>query len=338
MASVKNYFNPLSKTNTRTHFGTTKALTIHKVQALTIKNKVHGCLEGVFALGQVYVLFSRVTDPDNFHLVGIPPEDLLEDVARAWQRAGLDVDACLEAACEVTREWEYATAARNRDPAVKVAERLVPRSETERRVPPRLSPLADILNPQPGTAEVVHAVLDWINRCDAASQAGAATPPPARVDGAPLFPEHEWWLTEFEKRKATIEEPSLQQIALFEDADITRDPLETWWQGSASESSGSVGGESGNDSEGSLPAGPPVKVLRRTSPTFSKSPGETQGTTGLRRRLRGKQPPGRALGDDGNTDPRRWQAASTAEGGVQDLLHFYQNAGVCVVWLGVEKM
>ena len=39
------------------------ALTIHKTQALSIKHLVIGCLEGVFAMGQVYVLISRVTDP-----------------------------------------------------------------------------------------------------------------------------------------------------------------------------------------------------------------------------------------------------------------------------------
>ncbi len=37
------------------------ALTIHKVQALSIAHLVIGCLEGVFAMGQVYVLISRVT-------------------------------------------------------------------------------------------------------------------------------------------------------------------------------------------------------------------------------------------------------------------------------------
>ena len=46
---------------------------VNQVQALTIKTKVHGCLEGVFALGQVYVLISRVTDPTHLELVGIPP-------------------------------------------------------------------------------------------------------------------------------------------------------------------------------------------------------------------------------------------------------------------------
>ena len=31
---------------------------------------VKGCLEGVFAMGQVYVLFSRVTDPCHLELIG----------------------------------------------------------------------------------------------------------------------------------------------------------------------------------------------------------------------------------------------------------------------------
>ena len=69
-------------------------LTIHKVQALTIRHDVNGCLEGMFALGQLYVLWSRVTDPKLFHAVGLPPADLLDEVALAWSEAGLDVDAC----------------------------------------------------------------------------------------------------------------------------------------------------------------------------------------------------------------------------------------------------
>ena len=32
------------------------ALTVHKTQALSIKHVVRGCIEGVFAQGQVYVL------------------------------------------------------------------------------------------------------------------------------------------------------------------------------------------------------------------------------------------------------------------------------------------
>ena len=66
-----------------------------------------GCLEGVFAQGQVYVLFSRVTDPENFMLVGMPPKDLIDVVAAAWREAGLDVDECFRRAASVTNEWKY---------------------------------------------------------------------------------------------------------------------------------------------------------------------------------------------------------------------------------------
>ena len=83
------------------------ALTVHKVQALSIKDVVRGCLEGVFAQGQVYVLISRVTDPRNFQLVGIPPKDLLDDVDQAWRAAGLDAVECFRRATEVTCEWVY---------------------------------------------------------------------------------------------------------------------------------------------------------------------------------------------------------------------------------------
>ena len=74
------------------------ALTVHKTQALSIKHLVLGSLEGVFALGQVYVLISRVTDPQNFYLLGVPPRDLLEDVASALIEQGISVDEFFETA------------------------------------------------------------------------------------------------------------------------------------------------------------------------------------------------------------------------------------------------
>ena len=74
---------------------------------MSIKHLVLGCLEGVFALGQVYVLVSRVTDPKNFSLVGIPPRDLVDDLAQALLRAGIDVDSFFEKACQVSGEWKY---------------------------------------------------------------------------------------------------------------------------------------------------------------------------------------------------------------------------------------
>ena len=75
------------------------ALTVHKTQALSIKHQVIGCLEGIFAHGQLYVLISRVTDPRNFHWIGLPPKDMLEDVASALIAKGIDVDEFFEKAC-----------------------------------------------------------------------------------------------------------------------------------------------------------------------------------------------------------------------------------------------
>merc|ERR1711949_92424 len=82
-------------------------VTVHKVQALTIRHDVHGCLEGMFALGQIYVLWSRVTDPNLFYGVGLPPADLLDDVARAWAASGLDVHACFAEVAKVSGERAY---------------------------------------------------------------------------------------------------------------------------------------------------------------------------------------------------------------------------------------
>ena len=72
------------------------ALTVHKVQALSISHIVRGCIEGVIAQGLVYVLLSRATDPQLLQLIGLPPLDLLDDVACAWRSAGLDVEKCLK--------------------------------------------------------------------------------------------------------------------------------------------------------------------------------------------------------------------------------------------------
>ena len=110
-------------------------LQVHKTQALSIKHLVLGCLEGVFALGQVYVLVSRVTDPRNFSLVGIPPRDLVEDLAQALLRAGIDVDSFFEKACQVSGEWKY-----DRSRA-RVLDRIQQKFSNERTVPLRFRTL-----------------------------------------------------------------------------------------------------------------------------------------------------------------------------------------------------
>ena len=68
---------------------------------------MHVCVQGIFAAGQLYVLASRVTDDRNLELIGLPPFDLLEDVAQAWREAGYDVDEQFKQAVTVTGEWTY---------------------------------------------------------------------------------------------------------------------------------------------------------------------------------------------------------------------------------------
>ena len=103
---------------------------MHKTQALSIKHIVRGCLEGVFACGQVYVLISRVTDPQNLHLIGLPPRDLLPEVCHAWSAAGYDVVECLRLACDVTNEFQYVP-----EGGDAWADRIRPRYQTQRSIP-----------------------------------------------------------------------------------------------------------------------------------------------------------------------------------------------------------
>ena len=74
-------------------------LTIHKVQALTIRHVVDGCLEGMFALGQMYVLWSRVTDPALFHAVGLPPNRSSGRCSKSMGRGGLGCQCLFHRRC-----------------------------------------------------------------------------------------------------------------------------------------------------------------------------------------------------------------------------------------------
>ena len=53
------------------------------------------------------LLRSRVTDPSNFCLVGLPPFDILEELAAALRAAGLDVDVVFENAVKASGEFIY---------------------------------------------------------------------------------------------------------------------------------------------------------------------------------------------------------------------------------------
>ena len=163
---------------------------------------VIGCFEGVFALGQVYVLVSRVTDPQNFVLVGVPPKDLLEDLTAALLGRGVDVDKYFEDACSVTREWVY-----DRE-APRLRDRIKVKFNSEHALPVKLKALDEILNPQPDAQVVIHRLLDFMDRVDLATQTGDPRPPFKTTDGEDIFPDNDepWWLTDVSRRAPAEEQ------------------------------------------------------------------------------------------------------------------------------------
>ena len=109
-------------------------------------------------MGQVYVLISRVTDPKNFLLCGVPPKDLWEDVSQAWIRAGYNVHDCWRRACSVTNEWKY-------DAGLgPLKDRVQQRISMERKIPLKNRTLAEVLNPQPEASFVMKRLLDILSR------------------------------------------------------------------------------------------------------------------------------------------------------------------------------
>ena len=179
------------------------SLTIHKTQALSIKHVVRGCFEGVFAFGQVYVLISRVTCPWNLELIGLPPKDLVNDVAAALTAAGKDLDLVFSRCVDVSGEWTYDL---NNTLGQMPSERFSQKYMRERQVPMVHKTLSEILNPQPVASEVLLRLLRFIDRVDVASQNGSPRPDFVAEDGEDIFPpagspNEKWWLTELSRRK-----------------------------------------------------------------------------------------------------------------------------------------
>ena len=142
------------------------------------------------------MLISRATDPQNVQLVGLPPKDLLDDVELAWKRAGLNVDECWRRTVSVTNEWVYTPG------PGPVADRITQKRITERSIPLKHRTLAEVLDPQPRASAVIHRLLDWIDSCDMASQAGALRPP---FDDDIFAADDQWWLTDLLRRPAKEE-------------------------------------------------------------------------------------------------------------------------------------
>ncbi len=132
------------------------------------------------------MLISRVADPRNFLLVGLPPKDMLEDVAAAWIANGLNVDDCFKRALSVTGEWVY-------DPSQgPLKTRIRQRRMSEFTIPLKNRTLAEVLEPQPAASVVIKKLLAWMDRVDTASQhPGMAKPEFKTADGEPIFPEND---------------------------------------------------------------------------------------------------------------------------------------------------
>ena len=137
-------------------------------------------------------------------------------------------------------------------------------------MPLRLASVAQILNPQPETARVLHGLLDWIARADVAAQRGDPRPELCRADGQALFPEDEpWRLTDLERRNPA--DPAASGVldeARLDEADLTFRPEEAGVESSDGESADETG------SECSLAAGspPPKRPRREAAPQPARRP------------------------------------------------------------------
>ena len=107
------------------------------------------------------MLVSRVTDPANVCLVGLPPWDILDDLAAALRAKGLDVHQVFERSVKCSNEFIY-------DPCRSggLKDRFTQKFNSQRTIPISWRSLPASLNPQPIAFAVIRRVLDWIDRCD----------------------------------------------------------------------------------------------------------------------------------------------------------------------------
>ena len=96
----------------------------------------------------------------------------------------------------MTGDWKYDRS------KLRLKDRIDQKYNHERSVPLKFRTLAETLNPQPDAHVVFQRLLDFIERCDIASQLGLPRPEFKTLDGEAIFPEDDepWWLTEVSKR------------------------------------------------------------------------------------------------------------------------------------------
>ena len=193
---------------------------------------MYRCIERVHALCRALALCT-------LYARGLPPADLLDEVAEAWARAGLDVVECLRNATSVTNEWEYVPGQGD------LHSRLARRQIRQRSIPIAHRCLEDVLSPQPRALVVIQKLLAWIDRVDHASQRGSARPAFATPDGGSIFPpnEDEWWLTDV-RRKCQASILEADEDGPVTDVDDVQDDTD---DEDSQSSSGSAGGEADVD-------------------------------------------------------------------------------------------
>ena len=92
----------------------------------------------------IRVRASQVTDPANLALVGLPPFDLLDELATALRAKGLDIDEVFQKSVSCSKEFIY-------DPCRKGAlrDRFAQKYNSERSIPIKWRSIHETLNPQP---------------------------------------------------------------------------------------------------------------------------------------------------------------------------------------------
>ena len=148
---------------------------------------------------------------------------MLEDVARAWRAAGLDVAACLQRATTVTNEFIY-----THGDGGNLCDRLSPRVISDRTLPVRLRDLSEVLNPQPEAIRVFRMLLTWIESTDLASKRGGERPEFKTLEGEPVFPgeDNKWWLTDVQQRKQPEEVHLADEDGPVSECDDQKDETE----------------------------------------------------------------------------------------------------------------
>ena len=120
----------------------------------------------------------------------------------------------------MTNEWEYKL--ENLGHVNRIQQRRF--TEKEKSVPLTWRTLAECLDPQPRARVVIKDLLEYIDRCDAASMDEGPKPPFCTTDGSPIFPEGEkWWLTDLSIRKEQEEDQGADSDVIDPELPIEED-------------------------------------------------------------------------------------------------------------------